>query len=54
MTIGEWSLDREKVKNVKYVYAYLTAPDKTVVKKFHGLKLKVAQIDKGCRLTILY
>ena len=48
-TVGEWSLDREKVKNVKYAYAYLTASDKTVVKKFHGLKWEDAQIDKGYR-----
>jgi hypothetical protein len=54
MIVEEWSLDREKVKNVKYVYAYLTSTDKIVVKKFHGLKLEVAQIDKGYRLTILY
>ena len=33
-TQGAWSLDREKIKSVKYAYAYLTNSDKTVVKKF--------------------
>jgi|TARA_B100000959_G_scaffold274958_1_gene327569 hypothetical protein len=46
-TIGEWSLDREKVKSVKYAYAYLTNSDKTVVKKFHIDKWEDAQKDKG-------
>ncbi len=39
-TVGEWGLDREKLKSVKYAYAYLTNSNKTVVKKFHIDKWK--------------
>jgi len=46
-TVGAWSLDREKIKQVKYAYAYLTNSDKTVVKKFHIDKWEDAQKDKG-------
>jgi len=46
-TVGAWSLDREKIKSVKYAYAYLTNSDKTVVKKFHVDKWEDAQKDKG-------
>ena len=48
-TVGEWKLDREKLKSVKYAYAYLTNSDKTVVKKFHIDKWEDAKIEKGYR-----
>ena len=48
-TVGEWGLDREKLKSVKYAYAYLTNSNKTVVKKFHIDKLEDAKIEKGYR-----
>jgi|TARA_B110000858_G_C17615880_1_gene386697 hypothetical protein len=47
MTVGMWGLDREKLKYVKYAYAYLTSSDKTVVKKFHIDKWEDAQKEKG-------
>ncbi len=47
LTVGAWSLDREKIKSVKYAYAYLTNSDKTVVKKFHINKWEDAVITKG-------
>jgi len=46
-TVGAWSLDREKIKQVKYAYAYLTNSDKTVVKKYHIDRWEDAQKDKG-------
>lgn len=45
-TQGAWSLDREKIKSVKYAYAYLTNSDKTVVKKFTIEKWEDAQKEK--------
>ena len=48
-TVGEWGLDREKLKSVKYAYAYLTNSKQTVVKKFHIDKWEDAQIEKGYR-----
>ena len=46
-TVGAWSLDRNKIDNVKYAYAYLTNSDKTVVKKFHIEKWETAKKEKG-------
>jgi hypothetical protein len=46
-TVGAWSLDRDKIDNVKYAYAYLTNSDKTVVKKFHIEKWETAKKEKG-------
>jgi len=47
MTVGAWSLDSEKIKSVKYAYAYLTNSDKTVVKKFHINNWEHAREEKG-------
>ena len=46
-TVGAWALDSEKIKQVKFAYAYLTNSDKTVVKKFHINNWEHAREDKG-------
>ena len=55
-TVGAWAISPENMQKLKYVYAYLTNSDKTVVKKFYIEKFEPAKIEKRLqtRLEILF
>lgn len=44
--LGQWSIKDELVPDLKYAYAYLTASDKLIVKKFHVERFERSKVDE--------
>ena len=44
--LGQWSIKDELVPDLKYAYAYLTASDKLIVKKFHVERFERSKDDE--------